>query len=313
MKPAAVTHCAGGSLRFFLYNTPCQVLADVDDEALAGALEAAQRVQSLLDVYDPGSALSRLNRAPAETPVAVEPELFGLLSELKRAHALSGGAYDPTLGPVSVLWNFGGHPRLPAAAELVAALAETGLDKLELDAATQSCVKTRPGLRLDAGGAGKGYAAGRIRDHLLAKGATRASINLGGNLCTIGHAPPWRVGIQRPWQPSGQALGVLELPGCSISTSCGCERFFFAGGRLCHHLLDPRTGQPANAGIASATLVSGSPLWADILSTVFFVGGAAAGKAALEALAPPGPNGWVLLMEDGRVEAAPALKFERTG
>ena len=148
-------------ISFFLYNTTCSIfLFDRRPDAdalLSGAKEIAHAVRRMLDFYDPDSELGRLNRSyiPGQ-PYAVSEELASFLQTILSFSVQSGGCYDPTLGPVSKLWNFpSGEPQVPEADALRAALSRCGPRLIRCSERTVTL--DRPGMLLDAGGAGKGY------------------------------------------------------------------------------------------------------------------------------------------------------------
>jgi thiamine biosynthesis lipoprotein len=127
---------------------------------------------------------------------------------------------------------------------------------------------------LDLGGIGKGYAADRCRHLLIESGVRHAWLDLGGQVLLLGSRPdgsPWRVGIQDPSGARGKWLARLNLQDTAIATAGGYERGFEVNGQRYSHILDPRTGEPANSGLASATIVGHSTLRCDVLATACVV------------------------------------------
>lgn len=302
-------------LRFIAYNTFCEIVLcgqTAQPGLWEGALETARQVQSLLDAYDEKSELSALCAAEPGLPRAVSGELFSLLEILCAAGQASGGAFDITLGELSRLWNFtASEPGCPAPERLALARARTGLDLITLDRA-QKTVTLSARLRLDAGAAGKGYAAGRLAAFLRGQGVRNAWVNLGGNLYLLGPGPRnglWAVGVQQPWARRGLTLGTLWLKGdTSVSSSGGYDRFFVQQEKVWHHLLDPHTGRPADNGALGCTVVCADALLGDVLSTVLFVGGAQCLRRTAAALCPDIPVGYILARDDFSAEISPELE-----
>lgn len=275
--------CAPVGRCFFLYNTVCQIViyAGPDDATalLDAAQDAAQEVQRLLDRYDPSSELARLNTcARPGVPYPLSPTLFTFFQTLQNLHIATGGVFDPTVAELVRLWAFKAeHPRIPAPTQIGKALTHTGFSRLHLNGATHSITLPAEGMALDFGGAGKGYAAACIAAALKAGGVTCAAIDLGGSLCLLGDGPgedrAWEVNIQRPWSPRGESIGTLRLQGGAVSTSGAYERYFKLENTIYHHILDPRTGWPAQSDLQGVTAVSPDPLLADVASTALFIAG----------------------------------------
>lgn len=308
---------------FFLYNTVCSITiydadndADKDVEAiLAGAKEIAFKIRRMLDFYDPESELGSLNwKHETGVPCEVSRELCSFISELLHFTEVSEGCFDPTVGPVVKLWNITARsPKVPSGQAIEAAREKTGAEHVLCDLDRSTVTFQREGMVLDAGGAGKGYAAGCVAEYLKAERVRSASINFGGNLFLIGRkmipdgtGRPWRIAIQAPWKSDLKSIGALTLKDCGTATSGGYDRYFAEDERIYHHLLDPRTGYPADNSLESVTVVSQNALYTDLLSTACFVGGE---EVAERICRNAGCSaGYVLLRKDGRVIVSDHLK-----
>jgi len=285
-------------LRFLAYHTFCGI--GLSEDAPAGLwdeiLAEAERLRQLLDFHDPESALSRRDFSCGELRNLA-------LRSLEIAEA-TGGAFDPTVGPLCRLWDFSGEePKLPDGAVLAAALERVGYRNVL--AALRNGEAPDPGMELDLGGAGKGYIAERFQEMLLRRGVSSGSVNLGGNLMLIGSGPRgnWRIGVQAPWAARGLTVGALALPGgVSVSSSGGYDRYFERDGKVYHHLLDPRTGYPVETDVIGTTVVSADPVLADALSTALFVGGTEALSPAIAEKAE-----YVIVRKDGEIEISDGL------
>ena len=238
------------------------------------ALDEADRIESALTVFRDTSELVRVNRTAGQSPAPVSPELFGLLELCRQVHTQTEGAFDVTSTPLSRCWGFlKREGRLPAAAEIEAARARVGMDGIELDAAARTVRFRRPGMELNLGSIGKGYALGRLADVLRARGVGHAVISAGGSsvLALGGRGAGWCIDV-RPKQLEGERLLRLQLCDGAMGTSGAGEQYVDVEGQRYGHVLDPRTGWPAG-GVLSVSVVTARPAVADALSTAFFVGG----------------------------------------
>ena len=223
------------------------------------------------------SELSALNRGE---PDACSEETVRLLRETLALCEESGGALDVTLGAVTGLWGFATDaPRLPDPAALEAALQTVGLQNVVFS--ETGGVALRNGARLDLGAVGKG--AGADEALRVLQGAGRAAvINFGGTVLLYGSPAgkqSWTVGIRDPFADETDYFALVSLrpetkdDAFFLSTSGGYEKRFTENGETYHHILDPATGYPAQTGLAGVTVISGSGLLSDALSTACFVKG----------------------------------------
>lgn len=247
------------------------------EAAADAALDVAQDLDGLLSNYRPDSQWSEVNRYAAERPVKVSEELFRLLSECVAYSRESEGAFDISVGPLMKVWGFyKGTGHLPHRAEVAAALTRVGYRHIQLDAAAQTVRFDRPGVELDPGGIGKGYAVDRMVDVLRQKGVKAALVaGSGSSIYGLGNPPDeprgWRVLIKDPWHPE-RTIAELFLKDMSMSTSGSYEKFFAADGRTYSHIMDPRTGYPAQ-GSASVSVVSPRTIDSEAWAKPYFVNG----------------------------------------
>jgi len=268
----------------------CTVRACGPDAAVlpgivGAALDEVDRVDRLMSHYRRDSPLSRLNREAASGPVAVEPELLEFLDVCLRWSRESDGAFDVTVGPLMKAWGFfRDEGRVPGKKELAAALAVVGYRHVVLDREAGTVRFDRPGVELDLGGIGKGYAVDRVVDLLRRRGIASALVNLGGSSVYGMGAPPgreaWEVGIQDPADAAKTALTVT-LRDRALSVSGGYARFFEEDGVTYAHIMDPRTGRPV-PGILSVAVLTESATDGDALDNVLFVEGLDRARPFLE-------------------------------
>lgn len=255
--------------------------------AEAGARAALARIARLdarLSDYRAESELSELARRAGGPPRRVSQDLFFVLQSAQDLARRSDGAFDVTVGPLSLLWRAARRRgALPPAQDLEAALARVGHAWLLLDPDGRRCRLVRPGMRLDLGGIGKGYAADRALAELRSRGLERALVTLGGEV--VAGAPPpdrpgWTVEVRTPSPESARA--PLLIRDAAVSTSGDTEQWLEVDGVRYSHVFDPRTGQ-ALAGRRSVTVVAREGIEADALATALSVLGAERGLPLVEA------------------------------
>lgn len=236
-----------------------------------------------LHAWQPG-ALEQLNaqiaKASVDRPVQVTltPELASMLSDAQRLSARSEGLFNPAIGNLVRLWGFHSdtfEARLPDP-QAVERLVKAGPDMADLHINGDSLSTANPAVRLDLGGYAKGYALDRAAATLRREGVGNALINIGGNIMALGSKgrQPWKVGIQHPRRAG--ALAMLELhDGEAIGTSGDYQRFFELNGKRYCHLIDPRTGSPADKAQAVTVVVGGEQAGtlSDVASKPLFIAG----------------------------------------
>ena len=251
------------------------------DAAVDNAFQEAERLDSLLSNYRPQSEWSRVNSAAGKQAVAASPELFRLLSACLAYSRQSEGAFDITVGPLLKTWGFyRGSGRVPHRAEIRGALSKVGYQNIQLDSAARTVRFTRPGVEMDPGGIGKGYAVDKMAQMLRQGGITSAFISAGSSsLYAIG-APPgqpgWPVSVRHPKSES-KTVAQIVLKDESMSTSGSYEKFFWANGKIYSHIFDPRTGYPAQ-GMLSVSVVAPNTLDSEAWTKPFFILGRAWAK-----------------------------------
>lgn len=239
------------------------------------ALDEVERIEAALTVFRQTSELVRINGTASREPVAVGEHLFGLLRLCRELHARTEGAFDVTTTPLSRCWGFlRREGRLPPPQEIEAARALVGMDRVELDAPRRTVRFRRPGMELNLGSIGKGYALGRMGELLRRRGIRHALLSAGGSsvLALGGREGGWTIDL-RSRQVKRERLARLRLRDGALGTSGAGEQFVEVAGKRYGHVLDPRTGWPAS-GVLSASVVTGDAAVADALSTAFLVGGA---------------------------------------
>lgn len=261
------------------------MLAGEDGEHLLSAgnraLAEIQAVERQISHTIPESDIARVNAEAAAAPVPVAPAVFALLEQARRLAGETEGAFDVTAGALLRCWGFFmGKGRLPAQAEIDNALARCGWEHVHLDPAERTVSFDVDGVALQLGALGKGYALDRAAAVLRRAGVAIALAHGGGSSIVALGKPPdergWGVGFTDP-RASEERLGVIVLRDRALSVSGVQERFFMSEGRRYGHILDPRTGLPAE-GVLAAGAIAGTGAETEALSTAFVVLGAAGAR-----------------------------------
>ncbi len=258
-----------------------QVAADRDDNSMEYIFSALDLVESLEDqmsVYRAESEVMRINELAAHGPVPVEPRLFNVFQMATRICRETGRALDITSGPLSAAWGFSRRQgRVPSEAEISAALALVDTNEIVLDKATETIFFRRHGLSVNLNSIGKGYALDRMAE-MLADGNVDDYLLHGGKSSVLarGDQPGlpgcgWTIGVRHPLRPA-ERLAEFCLRDQCLSTSGSGTQFFLRRGRRYGHILDPRTGRPAE-GMFSTTVIAPTAAEAEALSTAFYVMG----------------------------------------
>jgi len=239
-------------------------------QLLNQALDEVDRIDRLMSNYKADSPLSQVNREAGRRAVTVSPELFSFLAECMRYSRESDGAFDITVGPLMKVWGFfRGEGRIPAEPELETVRSRIGYRHVILNAQDSTVQFDRDGMELDLGGIAKGYAVDRAIALLKAKGVECAVVSAGGSTIYGMGTPPNKDG----WPVRIENLSIsVTLRDRAVSVAGGSEKFFEAGGIRYSHIMDPRTGRPAQNVQCVAVLTSNGTA-GDALDDVFYVQG----------------------------------------
>ncbi len=277
------------------------------EELIRSCEELLDEAEKTLSRTDLAAELARVNAAVEES-VALSDALADMLRRSLSLATETGGAFDPTAGALSALYDItGDSPLPPDPAALDAAMTYVGYDALSLD----GNILMRPaGTVLDFGAIAKGYVAARLVDHLVSEGVLGGVLSLGGNVAVFGEKSDgtlFRVGVR---DPDGGYVGVLSLTGARfVSTSGAYERFRVGSdGKTYHHIFDTKTGKPAESDLLSVTVVDEDGARADALSTALYVMGYDAAIAFFEGAERN--FDLILVREGGELFISPGLAFE---
>lgn len=254
----------------------------------ATAFEEIDRLEQQLTVYRETSEVSRLNELATLVSVPVEEGLFDLLTLSARITQETEGAFDITAGALIKAWGFYRGPRrVPSESERAQVLDRVGMHLVVLGVEGRTVRYLRPGLEINLGSIGKGYALDRVAQRLRTEWNLPAALLHGGHssVYAMGSEPGtsrgWAVGLSHPWEPE-RRLAVVRLRDRALGTSAATFQYLEYNGRKLGHILDPRTGWPAE-GLASASVIAPTAAEADALATAFFILGVDRAQAYCEA------------------------------
>jgi len=255
------------------------------NEAINAGFQEVKRLEQLLSTWIPESELSRVNAASGQRPVVVSPETMMVVRRSLQVAEMTEGAFNIAIGPAVDAWGVSAEPRLPSATDLDAVKPLVDLRAVHADVWERTIYLEKPGMRIDVGGIGKGFAADQAVMAMKKAGAVAGVVALSGDIKTFGQLPDGKkfsVGIQHP-RKEGAVLAEIDLQDEAISTAGDYERFFEKDGIRYHHILDPNTLQPAR-GCQSVSVIAREGVWADGLDTGIFVLGADRGMELVEQL-----------------------------
>ncbi len=253
--------------------------------AVRDALDGIDRLEEELSVFRESSVISRINRVACVEAAAIDDRLMALLAQCDELRRETGGAFNITSTPLSRCWGFLlRQGRLPSPAEIDEARHKVGGDAVVLDASRRSVRFARPGIELNLGAIGKGYALDCVAADMRRAGVRHALLSAGrSSLYAIGPSTSLRAGTDDEWQievvsPRRKApIAQLWLRDAALGTSGAGEQFVVVDDVRYGHVIDPRTGWPAS-GIESVSVIAKSAAVADALSTAFLIGGIELGE-----------------------------------
>lgn len=291
--------CGGGSaevheLRGSAMGTQFSVqiaepVTDEQKQSLQAAVdEAIARVERTMSTYLLESELSRFNASDSTDWFPVSARLCHAVREALRLSELTGGAFDPTVGPLVNLWGFGPEPveiRPPAEAEIEATQARVGYDRLHADCDRPAIRKETPDLFVDLSAYAKGLAVDGVAELLAADGFRNYVVEIGGELRISGRnarEEPWAVAIETPEPGRSRVHRIVAISDKAVATSGDYRNFFEYEGERYSHVIDARSGRPPTHDLASVTVVGDSAAIADAMATALMVLGPTEGMELAE-------------------------------
>jgi len=280
----------GTSYAVKLYDTD----GDTDADALQPQIDdLLEGINDQMSTWRPASELSQFNKSRDSSWFPVSAELAYVVEAAASISALSGGAFDVTVGPIVNLWGFGperSDARPPSEKNIERAMERVGYRQLAVRASPSALRKQHPGVTVDLSAIAKGFAVDELARLLDARHIPSYPVEIGGELRARGSKPdgsPWKVAIERPLAGERSVQSVVTLYDRSIATSGDYRNYVEKGGKRYSHTINPRTGRPIAHGLASVSVITTSAMRADALATAIMVMGPEEGYrlAEQEALA----------------------------
>jgi thiamine biosynthesis lipoprotein len=302
------------SSRKYLLGTQVDITALHPDvikckKACYAAFQEIERIERLLSSHSETSEISAINREAGAKPVKVSLETFSIIRRAIRYAEMFEGSFDVTIGPVTQLWGFhdDSPPSIPEETKLTAMLQLVNFKRVLLNQADTTVFLEVGGMQLDLGGIAKGYAVDKAAEVLKQNGIKHFLINAGGDIFASGRKTEnkkWTVGIQHPRKPN-DLLATFEMSDLAVATSGDYERYFDEGGKRYHHIIDPKTGYPADLN-QSVTVFAPSVEEADVWATYLFI----LGYEEYQQRKDISPVESLFVARTGKVRCADSLKKE---
>lgn len=299
----------------FLFHTEVFIEAYGKDaeKAVKEAIQKMAVIDQAANSYSENSEITQLNKASGKQPVALSEDLFNLLDYSLEIAEQTGGAFDPTVGPLVELWQTAElEQTLPSKEQIQETLQLVNYKNVIMNSDSLTAFLLQPGMSIDLGAITKGFAVEKGMAILKEHGISNAMIRAGGNVYTIGTKPDgskWQIGIRDPLHPQ-RTIGYLEPIDQVVDTSGNYEQFFTLDDKSYGHIIDPHSGYPADKA-ASCTIITDRPALADALSTAALILGANEGLKLLERI--PDTEG-IMVSSDGQLFMSSGfgeiLKFE---
>ena len=258
-----------------------QIYSPTDPQQAEELAKDAERLLSSLEekfsMHHVGTEIDRLNQNAGGSPVELSEDTFSMLRLAKVYGDRTNGLFDVTIGPLTSLWGItSDQPRVPSDAEIAAAKELIEFQNIQLDEKKYTAKLTKAGMKVDLGGIAKGYASDRLMELYREYGAQSVLTSVGGNIIALGKKPDgsdFSIGIRDPQGNANEYVGTLKSPDTILSTTGGYERYFEKDGVRYHHVLDPKTGKPAQSDLLAVTIVSEDGTLTDVFSTYYFMMG----------------------------------------
>ena len=243
------------------------------------AIAEVKRVEYLISDWIPTTQISQVNKNAGIKPVKVDKEVFDLVSRAIKVSQITSGAFDISYASMDRIWKFDGSMKaMPTEEAIKKSVSKIGYKNIVLDPKEQTIFLKNEGMKLGLGGIGQGYIADKVKELLFSKGCVSGIVNVSGDINAWGKQPdgkPWTVGIVNPLNKN-KIFATFPLENSAVETSGSYEKFVIFNGIRYAHIIDPRTGYPAQ-GVVSVSVFAKQTEIADALATGIFVLGVEVG------------------------------------
>ena len=252
-----------------------KVLGSKGEKAIEESIKKLNDIDDKMSAFKEGSEISKITSKAGVNSEAVSKDTYFVVKKAVEYSKIVEGTFDPTIRPLVKLWNIGTKEEaIPEEYQIEETLKLVNYKDVILDENEHSIMLKYKKQALDVGGIAKGFAADEVRDIFYKHNIKSALIDLGGNIFALGSkddGTPWKVGIQNPFKPRGEFIGILSVKNKSVVTSGNYERYFMKDGQRFHHIIDHKTGYPSQSKIISATIISDNSIDGDGLSTGVYI------------------------------------------
>lgn len=246
---------------------------DEAKESINIGLQEISRIETLISSWTTTSQTAEINKNAGIKPVKVDKELFDLIYRSKKISDLSNGYFDISFASLNKIWKFDSTYATPPSEEaILASVKKINYKKILLNADAQTVFLQDSGMKIGFGAIGKGYAADKAKQLMIANGSTAGVINAGGDLITWGNkvnGQPWTIGIADP-NDKNNVISWLNISNRAVATSGNYEKYIHINGKQYCHIINPKTGWPVS-GIKSVTIICPTAELADGLATTVFI------------------------------------------
>ncbi|GFP77755.1 FAD:protein FMN transferase [Clostridium fungisolvens] len=279
------------------------------EKAIAEAITRVNDIDDKMSAFKESSEIKRINAKAGSSYEIVSRDTYDVIEKAVRYSEVLEGAFDPTIRPLVELWNSNGKKnKIPEKEKIAEKMQLINYKDIILDKINYSVKLRKYDQKLDLGGIAKGYAADEVRNIFKKCRVKSGLIDLGGNIYALGNkenGSPWTVGIQDPFKSRGNYVMTINVADKSVVTSGDYEKYFDIGGNKYHHILDVRTGFPAESEIVSSTIISDNSIDGDGLSTGIFILGVEKSLKILETV--DGIDG-IFITKDKKIYATEGIK-----
>ncbi len=243
------------------------------------AIAEVKRIENQISDWIPTTPISLVNKNAGIQSVKVDSEVFDLVERAIKISQLTDGAFDISYASMDKIWKFDGSmTTMPTEEMIKKSVAKIGYENIVLDKSNQTIFLKLAGMKLGLGGIGQGYIADKVRDLLVANGCKSGIVNVSGDINAWGkqiNGKPWTIGIINPMNKN-KVFATFPLENSSVETSGNYEKYVMFNGIRYSHIIDPRTGYPAQ-GVVSVSVFAKQTEIADALATGIFVLGVEVG------------------------------------
>jgi thiamine biosynthesis lipoprotein len=243
------------------------------------AITEVKRIEYLISDWIPSTQISQVNKNAGSKPVKVDKEVFDLVGRAIKVSQITSGAFDISYASMDKIWKFDGSMKaMPTEEAIKKSVSKIGYKNIILDSKEQTIFLKNEGMKLGLGGIGQGYIADKVKELLFFKGCTSGIVNVSGDINAWGRQPdgnPWTVGIVNPLNKN-KVFATFPLEDSAVETSGNYEKYVIFNGIRYSHIIDPRTGYPAQ-GVVSVSVFAKQTEIADALATGIFVMGVEVG------------------------------------